>query len=80
MDPRPGTLPHFDLFARTLGDIDSPETMAWWSDPDWRGHVALAVITERGSARIASSSVILGGAGRRRRPRAPAMPEIGAPS
>ena len=61
MDPRPGTLPHFDLFARTLGDIDSPETMAWWSDPDWRGHVALAVITERGSARIASSSVILGG-------------------
>ncbi|KZB97606.1 hypothetical protein AU375_06193 [Methylobacterium radiotolerans] len=61
MDPGPGTLPHFDLFARTLGDIDSPETMAWWSDPDWRGHVALAVITERGSARIASSSVILGG-------------------
>lgn len=61
MDPGPGTLPHFDLFARTLGDIDSPETMAWWSDPDWRGHVALAVITERGSSRIASSSVILGG-------------------
>ncbi|SFU97887.1 MULTISPECIES: hypothetical protein [unclassified Methylobacterium] len=59
-DPGPGTSPSFNLFARRLGDIDSPETMAWWSDPDWRGHIALAVITERGSARIVSASVVLG--------------------